>query len=123
MKLLLVTFALLIIAFPLVLLIPREAHATLYPVTVLSPDGHTRLFSDGTAVMIYHLDDDGNIVQTIEVHEAGIFSFTFMDNQSALMNREDYGVLILNVSTGQVFWLGYSYPDGYCDPCNIGGQG
>ena len=121
--LLLIALIVFLSACPLALLIHDDADAALYPVTALSPDGQTRLFSDGTVVMIYHLDSAGEIIHTIEVHATGIFSFTFMDNASALMNREDYGVLIVDVTTGQVFWLGYNYPDDYCSPCNIGGQG
>lgn len=92
-------------AFSLTLLMPDDADAALYPVTALSPDGHTRLFSDGTAVMVYHLDANGNILHTIEVHETGIFSFTFMDNASALMNREDGHLFVLQTPTGAYFHL------------------
>lgn len=82
-----------------------------------SPDGQTSLISDGQRVIITH---DG---VEISLPQPDIIAFAWMDNQSALMNRSDYGVLIVNVITHQVFWLGYNYPDTYCSPCNIGGEG
>lgn len=82
-----------------------------------SPDGQTSLISDGQQVYVTR-----NAIETT-INQAGIVAFTWMDNQSALMNRSDYGVLIVNVVTNQVFWLGYNYPDDYCSPCNIGGEG
>ena len=72
---------------------------------------------DGQAVYVIH-----NGVETT-IHEPNVIAFTWMDNTSALMNRTDYGILIINVITNQVFWLGYNYPDDYCSPCNIGGEG
>lgn len=91
------------------------AHAT--AITATSPDGLTTLTSDGTTITIIR---DGS---ETTIHQAGIIAFAFMDNESALANRSDYGILIINVASGQVFWLGYSYPDDYCSPCNIGGEG
>lgn len=82
-----------------------------------SPDGQTSLVSDGQNVYVTR-----NGIE-ITLHEPNIFAFTWMDNTSALMNRTDYGVLIVNVLTYQVFWLGYNPPDESCDPCNIGGEG
>lgn len=91
------------------------AHAT--AITATSPDGLTTLTSDGTTITITR---DGS---EAVINQAGIIAFTFMDNTSALANRSDYGILIINVVSGQVFWLGYSYPDSECRPCNIGGEG
>ena len=82
-----------------------------------SPDGYTSLVSDGQQVYVTR-----NAIE-MTINQAGIVAFTWMDNTSALMNRSDYGVLIVNVITNQVFWLGYNYPDDYCSPCNIGGGG
>lgn len=82
-----------------------------------SPDGQTSLVSDGQAVYVTR-----NGVETT-IHEPNVIAFTWMDNTSALMNRTDHGVLIINVVTQQVFWLGYNFPDDYCSPCNIGGEG
>ena len=82
-----------------------------------SPDGQTPLVSDGEYVYVTR-----NGVETT-LNQPNIIAFTWMDNTSALMNRTDYGVLIINVITGQVFWLGYNYPNSYCSPCNIGGEG
>lgn len=91
------------------------AHAT--AITATSPDGLTTLTSDGTTITITR---DGS---EATINQAGIIAFTFMDNTSALANRSDYGILIINVVSGQMFWLGYSYPDSECHPCNIGGEG
>lgn len=82
-----------------------------------SPDGQTSLVSDGNFVYVTR-----NGIETT-IHESNVIAFTWMDNRSALMNRTDYGVLIINVVTAQVFWLGYNPPDHFCDPCNIGGEG
>ncbi len=86
-------------------------------VMTTSPDGLTNLRSDGHQVYITRNGRE------VVIAEPNIMAFTFMDNTTALMNRTDYGVLIINVVTAQVFWLGYNPPDSYCDPCNIGGGG
>lgn len=82
-----------------------------------SPDGQTSLVSDGEHVYITR-----NGIE-VTLHEPNVIAFTWMDNTSALMNRTDHGVLIVNVTTAQVFWLGYNPPDAECSPCNIGGEG
>ena len=86
-------------------------------VMTTSPDGKTNLRSDGHQVYITRNGRE------VVLAEPNVMAFTFMDNTTALMNRTDYGVLIINVVTAQVFWLGYNPPDSYCDPCNIGGGG
>lgn len=86
-------------------------------VITTSPDGKTNLRSDGEQVYITRNGRE------VVIKESNVIAFTFMDNTTALMNRTDYGVLIINVVTAQVFWLGYNLPDYFCDPCNIGGEG
>jgi hypothetical protein len=96
MKFRLALISLFTLAFILFLLLTTPAGASLYPVT--ATDGHTTLTSDGHTVVI---QPNG-----IVVGQAGIFSFTFMDAESALMNRVDGHVFILQLATGAVFHLG-----------------
>ncbi len=86
---------LLLIAFLMVL--ASRADATLYP--VIATDGLTTLTSDGEQVEICR--DSRCIIVT----QAGITSFTFMDSSSALMNRVDGHLFILQLATGAVFHL------------------
>lgn len=97
-KVLIFLFVIFLGSCPAALLLspPVEAQA-LYPVTVT--DGYSRLTSDGVQVMIYLPG------HTIEVPMEHIFAFTYMDEESALMNREDGHLFVLQIPTGAVFHL------------------
>ena len=65
-----------------------------------SPDGLTLLWTDGSFLVLEHPP----AVQVIPF--GGIYHLEFMDNQSALLNRNDGALFSMNTITGQISYLG-----------------